>query len=184
LILPVSGFRYRFHRYRSSIDTEQFFKFTRQFFLLLPCYLLVKLQLKGKSDFASFRYSFRVSRLHKSLFHRHFAVYRIHFRRAQKSVLSTIECTVLYCTSTSDSAASLKVLFSRSRANTVYQPFSLQLAYILLYIDRRISRLRTFLLTGTLPYTGFTFEVPEHQSYIYKINILSTVASLDCVISC
>jgi hypothetical protein len=34
-------------------------------------------------------------------------------------------------------------------------------------IDRRVSRLRNFLLTGILPCTGFTFNLPEHQSYIY-----------------
>jgi hypothetical protein len=34
-------------------------------------------------------------------------------------------------------------------------------------VDSRVSRLRNFLLTGTLPYTGFTFDSPERQSYIY-----------------
>jgi hypothetical protein len=40
--------------------------------------------------------------------------------------------------------------------------------HILIYIQdrRRVSRLRNFLLTGTLPYTGFTFDSPERQSYI------------------
>jgi hypothetical protein len=38
--------------------------------------------------------------------------------------------------------------------------------YIQALIDRRVSRLRNFLLTGILPYTGFTFAVPEHPSYI------------------
>jgi hypothetical protein len=33
-------------------------------------------------------------------------------------------------------------------------------------IDSRVPRLRNFLLTGTLPHTRFTFEVPEHQSYL------------------
>jgi hypothetical protein len=37
-------------------------------------------------------------------------------------------------------------------------------------IDSRVSRLRNFLLTGILPYTAFTFEVPEHQSYILYIS--------------
>jgi hypothetical protein len=39
----------------------------------------------------------------------------------------------------------------------------------ILFFDRRVSRLRNFLLTGILPYTGFTFDFPEHQSYIYDI---------------
>jgi hypothetical protein len=66
----------------------------------------------------------------------------------------------------------------------------------------RVSWLHNFLLTGTLPYTGFTFEVPKHQSYLYiyicatvqylqsntvlrvcKLYTRSTVAYLDCVIS-
>jgi hypothetical protein len=56
----------------------------------------------------------------------------------------------------------------------------------------RVSRLHNPCSTGILLYTTFTFEVPEHQSYIiiisarlYSITLYtrSTVASLDCVIS-
>jgi hypothetical protein len=41
--------------------------------------------------------------------------------------------------------------------------------------DSRVSRLRNFLHTGILPYTGFTFDSPEHQSYIYSIYICASV---------
>jgi hypothetical protein len=45
--------------------------------------------------------------------------------------------------------------------------------YNIYKIDRRVSRLRNFLLTGLLtgilPYTGFAFDLPEHQSYILYI---------------
>jgi hypothetical protein len=46
--------------------------------------------------------------------------------------------------------------------------------YIIYKIDRRVSRLRKFLLTGILPYTGFTFDLPKHQSYIYYILLYYT----------
>jgi hypothetical protein len=69
------------------------------------------------------------------------------------------------------------------------------------FIERRVSRLRNFLLTGTLSHTGFTFDLPGSPSYIYntcksegpfviptttilfyKYKIyISTVASRDCV---
>jgi hypothetical protein len=39
--------------------------------------------------------------------------------------------------------------------------------YIIYKIDRCVSRLRNFLLTGILTYTGFTFDLSEYQSYIY-----------------
>jgi hypothetical protein len=82
-----------------------------------------------------------------------------------------VYCTILYCTS--DSAASLKVLFLRSRANTVYQPFSLQLAYILLYIYSvsrvylRVSHacptrtMRHYLITAL--FTRLLFTLDTHQ---------------------
>jgi hypothetical protein len=37
--------------------------------------------------------------------------------------------------------------------------------------DSRVSRLRNFLLTRILLYSGFTFEVPEHQSYILYLRV-------------
>jgi hypothetical protein len=37
-------------------------------------------------------------------------------------------------------------------------------------IDSCVSRLCNFLLTGNLPYTGFTFDLPECQSYIIYIS--------------
>jgi hypothetical protein len=135
--LPILGYYESIDSIRGyeSIQANNF-EFTRQFFLLLPCYLLVKLQFKGKSDFASSRstvasrdcinpcstgsllkeftfdapdhqssytyskclsiYSFRVSRLHKSLFYKHFAVYPIHFRSARTSALLVVSSTCIY----------------------------------------------------------------------------------------
>jgi hypothetical protein len=109
-----------------------------------------------KPDFASFRYSFRVSRLHKSLFYRHSAVYPIHFRHA-------------------------RVLFRKSTTFDTHLGACLSVSHACLpfymyRIDSRVSRLRNFLLTGILPCTGFTFDFPEHQSYIYKINFVSRVS--------
>jgi hypothetical protein len=63
------------------------------------------------------RYSFRVSRLHKSLFYRHFAVYRNHFRSARTSVLYifyyTVPVTVLQIR---------RSYLSRPRATTLHTP--------------------------------------------------------------
>jgi hypothetical protein len=47
-------------------------------------------------------------------------------------------------------------------------------------IDRRVSRLRNFLLTGILPYTGFTFAAPKHQSYIILYSTIVYCTVLYC----
>jgi hypothetical protein len=45
-------------------------------------------------------------------------------------------------------------------------------------MDRRISRLRNFLLTGNFPYTVFTFNSPKHQSYIYYYYVYLCVCTV------
>jgi hypothetical protein len=49
------------------------------------------------------------------------------------------------------------IIYIRASTNTVPR----------VCIDSRVSQLRTFQLIGTLPYTGFTFDSPKRQSYIY-----------------
>jgi hypothetical protein len=66
-------------------------------------------------------------------------VYRIHFRSARTSVLSTIECTVLYCTS--DSVTSLKVLLSQPRTTTLYRTSQHLSVLLHIYYTRSLSRL-------------------------------------------
>jgi hypothetical protein len=53
-----------------------------------------------------------------------------------------------------------KVKFGRE--SPILHPFG---TFFASKINRRVSRLRNFLVTGILLCTGFTFEVPEHQSY-------------------
>jgi hypothetical protein len=50
-------------------------------------------------------------------------------------------------------------------ALSIYIIFYYIYIIILYRIGSCVSRLRTFQLTGTLPYTGFTFDSPKHQSY-------------------
>jgi hypothetical protein len=93
---------------------------------------------------------------------RQFAVYRIHLQSARISPIYIL----LYCTS--DRAANPKVLFVATP-----RPYFIVALY---KIDSCASRLRNFLLTGTLLYTEITFEVPEHQSYIiYFLYICASV---------
>jgi hypothetical protein len=124
------------------------------------------------------RYSFRVSQLHKSLFYRHFAVYLNHFRIARTSVLYifyyTVPVTVLQIR---------RSYLSRPHATTLHTPsqyISSSTIYIRYRIVSRVSRLRTFQLAGTLPYTGFTFDSPKHQSSIplYMIDSLFDIYQL------
>jgi hypothetical protein len=53
------------------------------------------------------------------------------------------------------------------RACLFFRVALVSLLYYIYKIDCRVSQLRNFLLTGILPFTGFTFDLPEHQSYIY-----------------
>jgi hypothetical protein len=49
---------------------------------------------------------------------------------------------------------------------SVHAPRATTIITALYKIDSRVSRLHNFLLTGTLLYTGFPFDLPERPSYI------------------
>jgi hypothetical protein len=62
------------------------------------------------------------------------------------------------------------IIFIDLRVCTVFDTARLQTIY---RIDRCVSRLRNFLLTGNLPYTGFTFDSPDRPSFIIYIILAS-----------
>jgi hypothetical protein len=95
-----------------------------------------------------YRIDSRVSRLHNFPTYRHFAVY-------PNSLSKCPNISLIYCISICACTVSAPVQYLILRVCQLYK------------IDSRVSRLRNFLLTGNLPYNGFTFEVLEHQSYIY-----------------
>jgi hypothetical protein len=100
--------------------------------------------------------------LHKSLLYQNFAVYRIHFRSARTSALYILFSYI---------SVRLYSIWYCASVNSIQDRY---------YIDRRVSRLRNFLLTGSLPYTGFTFDLPERQSYIIyylRLYIFSKIES-------
>jgi hypothetical protein len=142
--------------------------------------------------------SFRVSRLHKITFNAGFAVYWIHFQQARFLLLTFFfqvqdrqsrHLTAYFPGNRHFAVYWIHFRFVRtsvfyiflyiSACNTVFGTARLQIIY---KIDRRASRLRNFLLTGTLLYTEITFEVPEHQPYIYcsliYINIYRRVCTV------
>jgi hypothetical protein len=118
-----------------------------------------------------------VSRLRNFPVYRHFAVYRIHFRSARTTVLyhiSSIHTPSQYISV----LLHIYKLIVAPRVRHAPLPCHACPAVFLrhyfitaLYkIDSRVSRLRNFLSTGTLPYTGFTFDSPERpSSLLYQL---------------
>jgi hypothetical protein len=110
---------------------------------------------------------------------RHFAVYRIHFRFARTLVLYII--LYIYRTRVYPDTV-FRIPFVIHATTILFYKYKIYISDLLPYIqdrysiDRRVSRLHIFLLTGSLLYTGFTFDSPECPSYIYIIYQLRFVS--------
>jgi hypothetical protein len=130
-----------------------------------------KATIEGKIRFYKLKIDRRVSRLHKSLFYRHFAVYCIHFRSARTSIFY-----LLYCTVPVTALQIPRSYLLRPRATTLYRTSQ--------YISVLYSILYIFASVQSTTECTVLYCTSDRAANLKDLFSRSTVASLDCVTSC